>query len=359
MRQLNILFGVQDWGLGHATRDLILLRALVSAGHRVTIISNGRALQMLRQELNGRCDYIRFKDLPKPLSRRALWFHIKMSLALPLVFHTYRRERQLVQRLCRSRNIDCIVSDTRYGLCSDEIPSFHLVHSMRQIVPGRPRILERLVEIGQRHLLRKGRKILVPDQLQNGLAGDLCHRLDCDWGGRLAYIGILSSLTCAPAETDIDVFVSVSGAEPQRSIFERLVLDQIGKVKGRVVVTLGRPEAAAVVSQNGRLRVYGYLNREKQQEMMNRARLVVTRSGYTTLMELAELGKKALLVPTVGQSEQEYLAEYHERLGHWHGVRQSDMVLARDVEKAFTYSGLPPMQPTRESVARFLGIVAA
>lgn len=359
MRRLDILFGVQDWGLGHATRDLILLRALVSAGHRITIVSNGRALQMLRQELKGRCNFIPLKDLPKPLSRKALWFHIKMSLALPLVFHTYRRERQLVQRLRRTRNIDRIVSDTRYGLCCTEIPSFHLLHSLRQIVPGRPRSLERMVESGQRHLLRKGLRIIIPDQLHNGLAGDLCHRVDCDWGDRLAYIGILSSLTPTPSETDIDVFISISGAEPQRSIFERLVLAQMGDLNGRVVVALGRPEAATMVSRNGRITIYGYLNRAKQQEMMNRARLVVSRSGYTTLMELAELGKKALLIPTVGQSEQEYLAEYHEGRGHLHAVRQSEVRLAHDAAEALTYSGLPPMQPTRTSVARFLRIVTA
>ena len=357
MKRLNILFAVHDWGLGHATRDLILLRALLAAGHRITVLSNGRALQLLRQELAAACEFIALKDMPKPLSRRAFWFYVKMSLALPWVFHTFHRERQLVQQLCRTRHFDRIVSDTRYGVCSEEIPSYYLVHSLRQIIPGRPKNLERMVERSQRRLLRNGCKILIPDQLKDGLAGDLCHRLACTWGDRLAYIGILSSLQRVPCQPDIDVFISVSGAEPQRSIFERLVLSQTSKLKGKVIVTLGRPEAPGMVTLNGHVTVYGYLNRAQQQGMMNRARLIVSRSGYTTLMELAALGKKALLVPTVGQSEQEYLAAHHRRMGHVHAIHQSKLDLERDVAVAHSCRGLPAVQPTSSSVERFIRIV--
>jgi hypothetical protein len=353
-RRLNILFATHDWGLGHATRDLVLMRGLLGEGHRLTVLSNGRALRLLKQELGSACQYVALRDIPKPLGRRAFWFYVRMSLALPLVFHTFRRERLLVQQLHRSTPFDRIVSDSRFGVWSPEVPTFHLFHSLRQIIPGRPRGLERLVECSQRRMLSRATRILIPDAPQDGLAGDLCHHPACNWEDRLEYIGILSSVQRRPLPQDIDYFISISGAEPQRTIFEQLVLQQVGQLEGRIVIALGRPDANRSVRDDGRIAVHSYMSRAQQEEMMNRAALVVTRSGYTTLMELAELRKKALLVPTVGQSEQEYLADYHETRGNLHGVRQSQLDLPRDAPAAASYRGLPAMEPTEESVRRFL-----
>jgi UDP-N-acetylglucosamine transferase subunit ALG13 len=359
MGNLNLLFAVHDWGLGHATRDLVLIRGLLDAGHAVTILSNGRALQLLRSELGDACELIALKDIPKPLSRHPSAFYVKMSLSLPVVFWTFHREHQLTEQLCRERRFDRVVSDSRYGVWSREVPSFYLAHSLRQIIPGRPYRLEQLVEASQRRLLAGAHKLLIPDQRENGLAGDLCHDLACDWGDRIEYIGILSSVKRRAAPQDVDVFVSISGAEPQRSFFEELVLGHLRDLPGRIVVALGRPEAEGVQSDDGRVTVHGYLDRRQAEEMMNRARLVVSRSGYTTLMELAELGKHALLVPTVGQSEQEYLGARLEERGEMHTVLQGEFSLKRDVEAAMGYRGLPPMHPTAESVRRFLAAIGA
>jgi hypothetical protein len=75
-------------------------------------------------------------------------------------------------------------------------------------------------------------------------------------------------------------------------------------------------------------------------------------------MELAELGKPALVVPTIGQTEQEYLGAHHEALGNLHCVEQRKLSLARDVAAARRYRGPPAMRPTSRSVERFLSIVA-
>jgi len=352
-----VLFAVAAWGLGHATRDLVLIRALLNAGHSVTIISTERALQLLRSELGNQVTFIEVPDIPKPLSRRAIWFYVKMSFGLPLLFWTFWNEHHVVKQLSRTQKFDRIVSDTRYGVFLREIPSYFIVHSLRQIIPGRPSYLEMAVERAQQRLLDGARKILIPDQAENGLAGDLCHNLACHWGDKPEYIGILSSVRHKQVEPDIDYFISVSGAEPQRSIFEEMVLNQAHDLKGRVVVALGKPEIPFQVWDDGRVTVYTYLSRVQQEDMMNRARMVVSRSGYTTLMELAELGKRALFVPTVGQSEQEYLGAYHEKLGNVHTVTQSRLALAHDVSAAESYRGLPLSYSTNESVRRFLAMV--
>lgn len=360
MRTLKCLFAVHDWGLGHATRDLLLIRALLNERHEVTVVSTGRALGLLRHELGASCQFIEFEDIPKPLGRTAAAFYIKMTLSMPKVMLTLRRERALTARLCREHRFDRVISDSRFGVVSTEVPSYYIFHSLRQILPWRPRRMERWVEYNQQRLLADARKILVPDQAENGIAGDLCHDMACDWSERAEYLGILSSVRADAVDEDVDVFISVSGAEPQRTYLERLVLQQAPALRDRrVVVALGRPDLPYECRRRGNLTVHTYLDREGQQNMLNRSRLVVTRSGYTTLMELAELGKRALLIPTVGQSEQEYLADYHHRQGHAYAVRQSRLDLARDVVLAERSQGLPRTHPTRESIRRFLTAIAA
>jgi uncharacterized protein (TIGR00661 family) len=354
---LKVLFAICGWGLGHATRDLVLIRALLRAKHQVTILTTGRALRLLRYELGNACSFIDLQDIPAPLSRWATVFHIKMVLSLPLMFRIFWKEYRTIGQLQRLHRFDRIISDTRYGASLREVPSFYLVHSLRQILPGRPAPLEAIVERVQKRLMARARKLIIPDQKNGGLAGDLCHNLVCSWKDRVEYIGILSSVERRDVEQDIDYFITISGPEPQRTIFERIVLEQVYDLQGRIVIALGKPEALPNGWANGRVTVNSFMGRKEQEEMMNRARLVVSRSGYTTLMELAELGKKALFVPTLGQCEQEYLGDYHEKMGTMHCVSQRRLDLARDVVVAQNYRGIPIAHRTEESVNRFLDVV--
>ncbi|MBM4019864.1 MAG: hypothetical protein FJ288_16340, partial [Planctomycetes bacterium] len=141
--------------------------------------------------------------------------------------------------------------------------------------------------------------------------------------------------------------------EPQRTLLEEIVLRQVDRVEApRVVITLGKPEVREVRRLGGRITIHGFLDRAGQQEMMNRAGMVVCRSGYTTVMELAELGKKALFIPTPGQTEQEYLARYYEEHGFFHSVDQYELDLPADLEKARRMPGLPFTADTQANVER-------
>ena len=152
---------------------------------------------------------------------------------------------------------------------------------------------------------------------------------------------------------DVDVFISISGPEPSRTQFEKIVLDQVSSLKdGRIVVTLGQPEVKEVRKLGENITVYGYLDRKGQAEMMNRAKLVVCRSGYTTVMELAELAKKALMIPTPGQTEQEYLGRYYAERGYYHCVSQYELNLAKDIEKARALSGARCASRTQDNVEK-------
>jgi UDP-N-acetylglucosamine transferase subunit ALG13 len=252
-----------------------------------------------------------------------------------------------------------VISDSRLGVWSRAVPSYCIFHSIHQVVPFFSRFTQRVTEWGQRHLLREFTRILIPDVAENGgLSGWLGHDPDFDWGaGRLVYIGPLSSVRRMDVEQDIDVFFSVSGIEPQRSLLEKRVLASLPKLSGRIVVTLGKPGNGDGRRMLGDATVFDYLGRERQAEMLNRARLVMTRSGYTTLMELAALGRKALFVPTPGQSEQEYLARFHRERGHVWSVEQKHLDMPRDLERARAASGIPRLD-AEASVGRFLAAIA-
>jgi len=354
---LKVLFGVSSWGLGHATRALILIRALIGAGHEVTILSTDRALKLLQGEMAGRCEFIDLPDIPKPLWYSSPDFYVKMTAAMPLVFRTFWREHRYVDELVSAERFDRVVSDSRYGVWTHRVPSYHLMHTLHQVVPFRIRPIEHAMEVIQRRILSGARRILIPDQEHDGLAGDLCHNLGAFSRDQLEYLGILSDVERMSVEQDVDYFITVSGVEPQRTLLERKVLSQARELKGRVVITVGRPDLPRSTDDDGRIAIHSYLGRKAQAEMLNRARMVVSRSGYTTMMEMAELGKRALLIPAVGQSEQEYLGSLHEGRGAMHCVDQRRLDLARDLADAERYSGLTNLRPTCEAVARFLQIL--
>lgn len=356
----RILYGVYHWGLGHATRSLGLIRALIERGDAVTIVvAPGPGMRLLQSELGDACEFYPFRDTPAPFSRYPAIFYLRMTAAMPWVLAGYRREHRLADKLVAERHFDCVVSDSRLGLWSQAVPSYCIFHSIHQRVPFFSHFTERFVERGQRDLLKGFTKVLIPDVEENGgLSGWLGHDPVFDWGeGRLVYIGPLSSVPRMDVEQDIDVFFSVSGIEPQRGLLEQLVLQALPKLSGKIVVTLGRPKDGGECREVAGATVYGYLDRKHQAEMLNRAKLVMTRSGYTTLMELAGIGRRALFVATPGQSEQEYLAEFHRERGHVWSVEQKHLDIPRDLERARAATGIPRMD-TCASVGNFLATIA-
>jgi UDP-N-acetylglucosamine transferase subunit ALG13 len=261
-----------------------------------------------------------------------------------------------VRRLFRRQTFDLILSDNRFRVRSDDTPSFVIAHQLRFMTPAGLGYFEFVTEFFNYLYLQPFDRVIVPDvadPVQN-LSGRLSHQMR--WlkaGKQVYYAGVLSSAQRMDVPQDIDLFISISGPEPQRTLLEEIILRQIGGVDaGRIVITLGKPEVKDVRQLDKRITVHGFLDRAGQQEMMNRAGLVICRSGYTTVMELAELGRKALFIPTPGQTEQEYLARYYEERGYFHSVSQYDLDLPRDIARARQMAGPPFSADTRANVGR-------
>jgi uncharacterized protein (TIGR00661 family) len=353
---VKVLFGVCSWGLGHATRDLPLLRRMIKAGHSLTLVGIGRSLDLLKDELKDACGYLSIPDYSSAYSERD--FSVSKFLSyFPIYMSEVVKEHLRIEKLIARGKYERIISDNRYGVYDKEIPSYLISHQLRFIAPGRVKLFEMATE-GFNYSFFKNSfsKFLVPDSKEDDLSGDLSHNLKYFKAERIEYLGLLSDLKRRETAKDIDYFISLSGPEPQRTILEKKIFEQAPLLKGKVVIALGKPEDPRNKWVN-HLRVFGYLGRKRQEEIMNRSKLVITRPGYTTIMELSLLGKKALFIPTPGQTEQVYLAHYHKKRKNFYSVDQDRLNLISDVEEAKKYSGLVHKTATHEAVDRFMKIV--
>jgi UDP:flavonoid glycosyltransferase YjiC (YdhE family) len=351
--QARVLFAVGSWGLGHATRDLPLLRGLVEAGQSVTVVASGASLTLLQAELGGACDYIEFPGMRVPLGRSPFRFYFKYTVSLPVIWWDTFRQHVDLDHLLRSDRYDLLVSDNRYAAWSRKLPSYLIAHGLRFIAPGRKRVLELGLERFNARAFAPFKRILVPDFESNDLSGDLSHGLLFYSHDQIRYLGLLSSVQRLDTPVDRDAFISISGPEPQRTILERTVLRQLAATPGRGLVALGRPGMPHRGEVNG-WEIAGFLGRQEQAEAMNRSRLAVVRAGYSTIMELAEIGKPAVLIPTPGQTEQEYVTEYLSSAGHHFAALQEALDLPVAVVGGVPPRIYEPPHLTATSVERFL-----
>ena len=350
----HILVSPLSWGLGHATRDLPIIRDFLARGHHVTVAAEGRALALLKQEVP-QCDFVELRDYPTPYSS-GRYFVPKFLAMAPAMLAAIERETVNVRRLLRKQKFDLILSDNRFRVRSDGTPSFVISHQLRFMTPPSIHYMDTVTEFFNYLYLAPFDRVIVPDVAHptENLSGRLSHQTR--WlkpSGKVYYAGVMSSTARMNVPQDVDLFISVSGPEPQRTQLEQIILQRAPDVRAdRIVIALGKPETRETRRLNERITVHSFLDRAGQQEMLNRARLVVCRSGYTTVMELAELGKKALMIPTPGQTEQEYLGRYYAERGYFHSVSQYELDLERDVEKARQMTGVPFACDTRANVER-------
>lgn len=352
---MKVLFAVCSWGLGHATRDLPLIQGMVRSGHTVTVVGAGRSLNLLKRELSRSCDFLEIPDYSSPYSEKG-FLVAKFVGYLPIYIDEIIQEHGRIKKLVREDGYERIISDNRFGVYDKAVPSFFISHQLRFIPPRRIKLFERATEGFNYSFKRNFFKFLVPDTRDNSLSGDLSHNLKFFKDGKVEYLGIISSLRKLEMKEDIDYFISLSGPEPQRTILERKLLRQAPLLRGKVVIALGKPEEYKE-EVRGDVHILSFLNRKRQEEIMNRAKLVITRPGYTTLMELAFLRKKALLIPTPGQTEQIYLASYHRSKGNFYSVSQEELDLSRDVEKARGYKGISYDDTRGKTVDKFMRTV--
>lgn len=329
----KILVAPLDWGLGHATRCIPVIRELLAAGCEVLIASERGQADLLKKEFPG-ATHLLLHGYRMKYAKSDKGFGLKMLAQLPRIQKAIRRENIWLREIVQNHRPDAVISDNRYGLHHPEVPSVIMTHQLRIIAPYHGRPEDWLQKVNYR-LLKKFRECWVVDfEGENNLAGSLSHpsRLP---SLPLKYIGALSRFEKKEEQQpELDLLVLISGPEPQRSIFEQLIRSQIAGLPIRGLVLCGRPGKSQEEWLSQNIRLVSHLPSEALEKALLKSRLVVGRSGYSTIMDLIKMQKKAILIPTPGQTEQEYLATALQKKGYFLRYPQKDFKLKEALDAA-------------------------
>ena len=358
----HVLVSPLNWGLGHATRDIPIIKKLLDQDHEVTIAACGNALAALEKEFPA-CNFITFQDYPVHYSA-GRFFLPKFVASFPLILKAISDERKNLDTILAKNRYDLIISDNRLGVYSPAIPSVFISHQLHYHLPLIFWPVELLAVVANGYLHGKFLKIIVPDNPPGPTAlGGKLSRPGTDETKKRAYFsGILSGIYREEIHQDLDYLVMISGPEPQRTRLEEILMNQIRELEGSIVILLGSPRNTRMQEQSDNCQVIAYASTREKEEFMNRAGCIICRSGYTSIMEIAELGKRhALFIPTPGQTEQEYLSWYYEKMGWFHSQNQYHLHLGKDISQTYQprYTGIPPVTRTRENVDRLYDQVLA
>jgi uncharacterized protein (TIGR00661 family) len=331
-----------NWGLGHATRILPIIKRLLSNDFYVYIAASGRSREVLQKEISD-CVFLDFPQYPIKYPRTRFFVTRFMLVIFPQMIIAMFKEQRMLRKLHGKYRFDLIISDNRFALKLEGVRCLLLSHQLRYKLPWPIHKMEWLPEYFNYYHFKKYDLIIVPDaESEQNLTGELSHDMRYLAKEKLYYSGILTDLDESELKKNkvIDYFVIVSGPEPQRTKFERMILSQLGDLKGRVVVTLGIPEKKYKIRM-GNAEIYTYLNRQHITHCMFNSNLIISRPGYTTVMEMVVLGKKGLFIPTPGQIEQEYLAKHFMEKKWCFSTSQYGFNMCTALQSAEKYSGFP------------------
>ena len=318
----RILVAPLDWGLGHASRCVPIAKALEKEGYEVVFAASGRPLELLIQEFP-KNDFIKLEgyNISYPKNGQMA---LSMLSQLFKIWKGIRQEHKQLQQIIDDYNIDGVISDNRYGLYSKKVPCVFVTH---QLQIQSPIFSESLQKINFKYI-QKFDECWVPDSDTHQLSGQLSKANNSPF--KCQYIGALSRFESLEKTEDLDVLAIVSGPEPQRSIFEELLRKQLTASKFKAVLVLGKTEENKE-EKIGNLNLVSHLNAKSLNQQMVNANVVISRSGYSTVMDIAKLHKKAIFVPTPGQTEQLYLAKYFYDKNVAFAMHQKEL----DIQHAF------------------------
>ena len=300
----RVLICVLDWGLGHATRCLALIEQLELNDFDVVIASSGKALSLLRIELPDRdiCELPGY-DITYD-SKSFEWGILRQSRK---IMSAISLERDATREIVRREKIDLIISDNRYG-CLD--PAANALH---------------------RSLISKFDHVWVPDYPDRSLSGELSSDVR-----KATFVGPLTTMRKPGFEQQVkhDLIAVLSGPEPERSRLVEILFTQLNASGKRFLLVEGDPDSRQVSSNR-----VGFLRRSELNVAIQSSSVLISRSGYSTIMDMTAVGGKVIFIPTPGQTEQLYLAEQMEKRGIALYQAQDNFDLARALADSPSYRG--------------------
>lgn len=341
---LRVLIAPLDWGLGHTTRCIPIIKYLLLHHHKVYVGANETIKKILQNEFPS----LHFLQLPGynvRYSKQKRLLAFKILLQLPKILLSIKKEKTWTEKTVRELKIDLVISDNRFGVSTKKTPCIFITHQLNIIAPTK--VLRSFIRrINYSHINRFS-QCWVPDYKDNlNMAGEMSHPAHLP-SVPVKYVGALSRFEKTPAaEKKFEWLIILSGPEPQRTILERKILDMAGALEGKVLLIRAKPAEDEVVSAPSNCMVINHLSTEKLQRAYSESEFVLSRSGYTTVMEVLSLQKKAVLIPTPGQTEQEYLAKHLMKQGWCYSFDQNDEKYLSQLNNAKKFSYQIPSFPT-------------
>ena len=329
-----------DWGLGHASRCVPIIRLLLEKGCKVTVGTSGGAATFLKNEFS-ELDHIHLEgyNIRYPSNGK---MGMSMARQVPSILRAIKKEHRLLDKLIDSHQIDAVISDNRFGMWSKKVPAIYITHQVMIKAPSNFPFAESLLYNIHKRYINNFTECWIPDDEEvPGLSGDLAHQNHP--GIPSFFIGPQSRFKRqgkTSSEKKYPLLFIISGPEPQRSIFEQKILGQLRTSNLRALILRGRPEEGKRVRHDGNIEIYPHMDTADMLNAILSSELIICRSGYSSIMDLAILGIPAVLVPTPGQTEQEYLARLHLKEGNYYSVSQDDLDLNDIAHTAKKFTGL-------------------
>lgn len=305
----TILIAPLNWGLGHATRCIPIIEALLENNFKPIIATDGIALALLKKEFPN----VRTLELPSyqieyaEKGKNLKWKLFKNSFK---TIKAIKQEKKIIERWIDKYAIDGIISDNRLGVFSNKIPSIYLTHQLN-VVTGNTTWFSSKIH---QYFIKKHLECWVPDVLGiPNLTGKLGHLEMTNLN--IKHIGPLSRLHKRKIQKKYDLMIILSGPEPQRGILEEILKTEILNYSGKTIFIKGIVEKNQTKEQIEKVTFYNFMNSSELEQAFNESEIILCRSGYTTIMDLVQLEKKAFFIPTPGQNEQEYLAKKYKNEG--------------------------------------------
>ena len=331
--KITILIAPLDWGLGHATRCIPIIRYLLQKQCRVIIAASGYHQILLQQEFP-EIQIIHLFGYGIRYGKKNVL--LQLMLQLPHFFTNVKKENDWLKKVITNYKIDAVISDNRYGLYSNEVPCVFITHQLQSKAPPFFKWVEGLTRKRLYRFINSFTECWVPDaeNKDESLAGVLSHPKVLPLAP-LKYIGWLTRFNASvTTEKKYLATISLSGPEPQRSLLEAIILPQLKNIGGDILLIRGMPGETSLPLLPPNITAVNHLPAADMQMAFLQSDYIISRSGYSTLMDMQVLPCKCIFIPTPGQTEQEYLGERLEAKGMAIVKQQRNFNLADALNKA-------------------------
>ena len=311
---MKILICPLNWGLGHATRCVPIIRKLLAEGNELVMVSDGFALEFLRQEFPS----LRFFEFPS----YSIYYGSgksqvgALSFNFPNIIKGIIQEHFWLKNLLKIEHFDQVISDNRFGMWNRRVHSIYITHQLMVKMPDGLKFLEAPIHFIHKYFISCYNECWIPDlEGNNCLSGDLSHKYPLPKHAK--FIGIISrfnGMEYPKPNFFYEVVAVISGVEPQRTLFEKSLIEKFRNEKHKTLLVVGQPKKIKEEVQIGNITLVSHLQDSEFVAVFLGAKKIISRSGYSTIMDLETLNclQKAEFHPTPGQTEQEYLALFHE-----------------------------------------------